>query len=96
MDQCTTLISVEFTRTSWVSGSTPTHVTYRLKKATPVGMLEAHATVEFKEIKENGIESIDGRMFMALGERLNREELSTILEVGANYDFGLLKESKTA
>lgn len=79
---------MEFERTNWVGSDVPTHITYTMRKTTPVGLLEAHATVKFSEFLDSGVEATDGKMFNTLGAALNREEMNRVLEAGANLNFG--------
>ena len=83
------LAHIEFTRTEVPQGSIPSSITYRMKKQTPVGLLEAEDTVAYPVVKHHGVEFMDGHMFKTLSEALIREEIERLLESTANSCFGL-------
>lgn len=83
-----TLINIEFTRTETNRDPVPMSIIYEMKKATPMGVLTATSAVDYPTFISAGAEYFDGRMFMSLGEELNREEMRRVLEMGANSNFG--------
>ena len=83
-----TLINIEFTRTETDRDPVPMHVVYEMRKVTPFGVLTAAASVDYLTFITAGAEKIDGAMFTQLGTELNRVEMSRVLEMGANSNFG--------
>jgi hypothetical protein len=83
----TTLISIDFSRTTPGSDSTA-HVEYTFKKSTPMGAIVTRMAITNTKFSRKGAEVCDGEAFFQLGAEANREELNRLLEMGAASSFG--------